>query len=66
MFHLPRLEWLVAYELPNTGLNAIETAQDHDRSLDPCSSPACDGFEVAQDLIESLAQVGNDMIGVTR
>jgi hypothetical protein len=55
---------LLTDELPNAGHNTVETAENLIGTLDPASLPPSNRFKFREDRIETLFQIGNDVIGI--
>jgi len=55
---------LLADQLPHTSFNAVQTTENLDRTSDAGRLPAGYSFQISQDLIKALAEVGQYVVGV--
>ena len=63
-FHLFGLERARPAELANASQHAVKLTQDEDRTLHTLRLPASRGFQSRQDLVEAVAQVGQNVIAI--
>ena len=55
---------LIPDQLPHPGFDAVQAAENLDRTLDASGLPAGDRLQFSQRLVETLPEIGQDMIGV--
>ncbi len=62
--HLDRFQRLAAYQLPDTGLDAVKRTQDQNRAADTRGLPAGHGLQCRENCVEPFPKVGEDGAGI--